>query len=75
MIMKKQGALHDPRYLWTSQMTSASAFVEVSLQFNSSLPVILNFQQSFPFRAQLGWKRVCQAKRHKLYQTRLIPMR
>ena len=56
-------------------MTLATAAVEIRLQFDAAFAVILDAPEMLPFRAQRFWKRIHEAKRDELCQSRFIAMR
>src|SRR5581483_1647389 len=73
-VPKQQRILYYRRNISTLQMTLASPFVQVRLQFDAPLSVIFDFQQPLPFGTQLRRKGVRQPERDKLDETRLISM-
>jgi hypothetical protein len=74
-MVKSERFVHQPADFRVAEMTSASAFIKVRLQYLMPLQVIFHVHQRFPFRAQRGGIGIRQMKRNELNQSRLITMR
>lgn len=57
------------------EMASSPPLVQVSLQLNSPLTVVFDFQQRFPFGTQLFRERIGESKGDELNQPRFVAVR
>jgi hypothetical protein len=74
-VTKPQRVLDQLRNVGTPQVTFATSFVQISLQFKHPLAILLNPQQRLPLAPQFFRKCIRKSERHELDQPRFVAMR